>query len=91
VHRNRVAMLMVNLTLLIVSGVRAEGEAHSAGNGTYLGQVPGLEYAPYWSRGLFRRAWPDYLEPIQVHWTRYLRGEAGAEEAVRGVVSAIIR
>lgn len=55
-----------------------------------MAEESGLEYAPYWSRGLFRRAWPDYLEPIQAHWTRYLRGEVGAEEALRGVVSAII-
>ncbi len=49
------------------------------------------EYVPYWVRsGVMRRAWPDYLEPIQENWEPYLRGEAELESSLHSVIRAIV-
>lgn len=54
-----------------------------------MAEGAGLEYATYGSRGLFQRAWPEYIGPLEVHWTPYLEGRASVDEAMREVVSAI--
>lgn len=49
----------------------------------------GIDYQPYlYSTGLFDRAWPELKEAVEAHWTPYVEGRRGYEEAARALVAA---
>jgi hypothetical protein len=49
-----------------------------------------IAYEPYlYKTGLFDRAWPQFRQPIETHWTAYVNGEISRDEAIKKIVSAI--
>lgn len=49
---------------------------------------PGFQ--PYaYRHGLYQRAWPGLIQPLEQHWQPYLEGKSTLEEALRRVVRAL--
>jgi len=52
-------------------------------------EARGIQYSPYlYKTGLFDRAWPQFKTSIETEWSRYVRGEATLDEAVKRTVAA---